>query len=293
MQQSRFSLARGRADRHCSSIITTRRTGFAPLVTGMLALVLAGCVTTTAGGAAGVERRQLLLVSEAEINSLSAQSYNKLLSEASAQGVLNTNNAQKARLQRIANRLIPQVGALRPDAGNWQWQVNLIKSEQLNAFCAPGGKIMFYTGIIDRLQLSDNEIAAIMGHEMAHALREHGRENVSRAYAEQTGLDMLASITGMGQGAAQLAGLVSQVGFSLPNNRTQETEADLLGLELMARAGYNPQAAISLWQKMNAANSAGTPQFLSTHPAPANRISTLQNLLPKVMPLYWQAGGKG
>lgn len=252
-------------------------------------LIITGCTSSTVTSTSGVDRKQLLLVSDSEINTLSAQSYQQTLSQAKAQGVLNTNTAQYQRLQRIANKLIPQAKYLRPEASNWKWEVNLLKSDQLNAYCAPGGKIMFYTGIIDRLKLTDDEIAAIMGHEMAHALREHGRENVSRQYAQQTGLSLIASIAGLSQGQAELANLVGQVGLSLPNSRTQETEADILGLELMARAGYNPNASVTLWQKMMAANSGGSPQFLSTHPNPANRIQNLQSLIPKMMPLYQQA----
>lgn len=250
---------------------------------------ITGCTSSTVTSTSGVDRKQLLVVSEGEINSLSAQSYSQTLSQAKAQGVLNTNTAQHQRLQRIANKLIPQAKHLRPEAASWKWEVNLLKSDQLNAYCAPGGKIMFYTGIIDRLKLSDDEIAAIMGHEMAHALREHGRENVSRQYAQQTGLSLLASVAGLSQGQAELANMVGQIGLSLPNNRTQESEADILGLELMARAGYNPNSSVTLWQKMMAANGNGSPQFLSTHPSPANRIQNLQALIPKMMPLYQQA----
>ena len=260
-------------------------------VTTLLAstLVVTGCTSSTLSSTSGVERKQLLLVSDSEINSLSAQSYAQTLNQAKSQGVLNTNSAQHQRLQRIANKLIPQAKYLRPEATSWKWEVNLLKSDQLNAYCAPGGKIMFYTGIIDRLKLTDDEIAAIMGHEMAHALREHGRENVSRQYAQQTGLSLIASIAGLSQGQAELASLVGKVGLSLPNSRTQETEADVLGLELMARGGYNPNASVTLWQKMMAANNSGSPQFLSTHPNPANRIQNLQTLIPKMMPLYQQA----
>ncbi len=253
------------------------------------ALAVTGCTSSTSTSTTGVDRKQLLLVSDSEVNALSAQSYNQMKAQAQAKGVLNTNSAQKARLQRIANRLIPQAKVLRPEAASWKWEVNLIKSDELNAFCAPGGKIMFYTGIIDRLKLTDDEIAAIMGHEMAHALREHGRENVSRQYAQQAGLSILAAATGLSEGQAQLAQMVGQIGISLPNNRTQESEADVLGTELMARAGYNPNASISLWKKMIAASSGSSPQFLSTHPNPANRIQNLQALMPKVMPLYQQA----
>ena len=153
----------------------------------------------------------------------------------------------------------------------------------------PGGKVMFYTGIIDRLNLTDDEIAAIMGHEISHALREHSRERISRQYATQTGIGVAASIFGLSQGQAQLANVAGDLGLSRPHSRTQESEADQIGLELMARAGYNPQAAISLWQKMQRASQGEPPQFLSTHPASSNRIAELQSLMPKVMPLYQKA----
>lgn len=252
-------------------------------------MALTGCASSTMNSATGVDRRQLLLVSSAEINQASAQSYQKTLDEARRQGVLNPNQAQLQRIQRIANRLIPQVNVFRPDARSWNWQVNMLKSPELNAYCAPGGKIMFYTGIIDRLNLTDDEIAAIMGHEMAHALREHGRERASRSGATQLGLSVLASAIGLTEGQTQIAGMATQLGLDLPFNRGQESEADSLGLELMARAGYNPQAAISLWNKMSAASKGEPPQFLSTHPGSQNRIRTLQTLMPKVVPLYQQS----
>ena len=148
---------------------------------------------------------------------------------------------------------------------------------------------MNHTGIIDRLNLTDDEIAAIMGHEMAHALREHGRERASRSGATQLGLSVLASAIGLTEGQTQIAGMATQLGLDLPFNRGQESEADSLGLELMARAGYNPQAAISLWNKMSAASQGEPPQFLSTHPGAQNRIRTLQSLMPKVVPLYQQS----
>jgi predicted Zn-dependent protease len=253
------------------------------------ALGLAGCASSTMNSATGVDRRQLLLVSSDQINQAAAQGYQQTLTEARQKGVLNPNAAQLQRVQRIANRLIPQVNVYRPDARTWNWQVNMIKSNELNAYCAPGGKIMFYTGIIDRLKLNDDEIAAIMGHEMAHALREHGRERASRSSATQLGLSVLASAVGLTEGQAQVAGIATQLGLDLPFNRSQESEADSLGLELMARAGYNPQAAITLWNKMSAASQGEPPQFLSTHPGSQNRIRTIQILLPRVTPLYQQA----
>lgn len=260
------------------------------VITASLSLMsLTGCTSTTNSGAVGVDRQQLLLVSSEQVQQLSAQSYNKSIQEARAKGVLDTNQAQLKRLKNIANRLVGQVGVYRPDAARWNWEVHTIKSNELNAFVMPGGKIMFYSGIIDRLNLTDDEIAAIMGHEMSHALREHSRERLSREYATQTGIGVAASVFGLSQGQAQLANLAGDFGISRPHSRTQESEADQIGLELMARAGYNPQAAISLWQKMQRASEGEPPQFLSTHPASSTRISQLQSLMPKVMPLYQKA----
>jgi predicted Zn-dependent protease len=152
----------------------------------------------------------------------------------------------------------------------------------------PGGKIMVYSGLVDQLNLTDAELAAVLGHEMAHALREHSRERISRAYAQQIALAGVGVLTGAGEGAINLANTVASVTFQLPHSREQESEADTIGMELMARAGYDPNAAVSVWKKMIAANQGGTPQFLSTHPSPQTRINDLQALVPKVMPLYKQ-----
>lgn len=266
---------------------------FTPKILGVgilsIGLGLSGCSSTTVSSATGVDRKQLLLVSTEQVNAMAAQSYTQELSTARQKGALDTNPTQLNRLKMIANRLVSQVGRFRPDARNWNWEVHTTRSNELNAYCAPGGKIMFYTGIIDRLNLTDDEIAAIMGHEMAHALREHGREQVSRAYAEQTGLGLLASAVGLTQGQTQVLGMATQLGLDLPHSRSQETEADSMGLELMARAGYNPQAALTLWNKMQNASRGEPPKFLSTHPATADRKAVITNLLPRVMPLYQQA----
>lgn len=258
----------------------------AVMAASVSALTLTSCTSTTGAGATGVDRQQLLLVSSEQVLQMSAQSYAKSVQDARSKRVLDTNTAQVNRLKSIANRLVGQVGTYRADAARWDWEVHTIKSDQLNAFVMPGGKIMFYTGIIDRLNLTDDEIAAIMGHEISHALREHSRERLSREYATQTGIGVAASIFGLSQGQAQLAGVAGDLGLSRPHSRTQETEADQIGLELMARAGYNPQAAITLWQKMQRASQGEPPQFLSTHPTSSSRIAQMQALMPKVMPLY-------
>ena len=260
------------------------------LAASVIAVGATGCSTTTDTGAIGVDRNQLLVVSDQQVQQLSNQAFQQEIAAARAKGLLDTNPAQLARLQKISQRLIAQTGAYRSDARQWPWEVHVIKSNELNAHVLPGGKIVFYSGIIDRLSLTDAEIAAIMGHEMAHALREHTRERLSREVATQTGIGIAASVLGLSQGQAQLAGLAGDLGISRPNSRTQETEADLMGLELMARAGYDPNAAISLWRKMQSASGRGEPpQFLSTHPVSSTRIATIQSLLPRVMPLYQQS----
>lgn len=260
------------------------------LSTALVAGSITGCASSTNTGAIGVKRNQLMMVSSEQVLQLSNQSFQQTLQDARNKGLLDTNAAQLTRLKRIASRLISQVGVYRPEAQNWNWEVHTIKSNELNAYVLPGGKVVFYTGIIDRLNLTDDEIAAIMGHEMSHALREHARERLSRQMATQTGLGIAASVFGLSAGQAQLAGLAGDLGLNLPNSRTQESEADMMGVELMARAGYNPNAAISLWRKMQGAEGRGEPpQFLSTHPVSASRIANIQALLPKVMPLYNQS----
>lgn len=253
--------------------------------------LMTGCASTTQTSTVSGDRKQLLLVSSQQVLQLSAQSYAKELQKARSKGVLDTSPITIQRLQRIADRLIPQVAVYRPDAVKWNWEIHTIQSKSLNAFVLPGGKVMFHTGIIDRLNLTDSEIAAIMGHEMAHALREHARERMSSKYATQAGLSIAASMFGLSQDQAKLAGMAGDLGISLPHSRLQESEADQIGLELMARAGYNPQSAVTLWQKMQQSGSGGMPQFLSTHPSSGNRIVKLQSLMPKVTPLYQQSLG--
>ncbi len=251
-----------------------------------LTISMLGCTSTTTTGTVGVKRKQLMLLSRQQVEQISAKSYAKELAHAKRTGKLDTNPAQLARLKRIVNRLIPYTTVYRPDAVNWQWEVHTTKSDSMNAYVLSGGKIMFYTGIIDNLNLTDAEISAIVGHEMAHALREHNREHMSSSVATSLGIDILATGFGLSRGEAQLAGIVGDLGINLPHSRVQEKEADLIGLELMARAGYNPQSAITLWQKMQQKKSHRVPQMLSTHPNSQKRIIVMKNLMPKVLPLY-------
>lgn len=263
-----------------------KKTALASLVAASLVLPMAGCGSTTGAGAVGANRKQLLLVSSDEVMNLASKSYQQTLSQARQKGVLDVNASQLARLKRIANHLIPQTSVYRTDATKWQWEVHIIQAETMNAYVMPGGKIVFYSGIIDNLKLTDAEIAAIMGHEMAHALREHSREKLSRSMATGGVISIASAAFGLSADQAQVAQLAGDVGLSLPHSRTQESEADKIGLELMARAGYNPNAAVSLWQKMQAKSGSSGPQFLSTHPSSSNRIKQIQDLLPAVMPLY-------
>lgn len=263
-----------------------KTTFFAGLLAMTLIVPMTGCTSTTDSGVIGGERKQLLLISSEEVLQMSNQSYQKLLAAARASGDLDADTKQVVRLKRIANRLIAHTAVYRTDATAWDWKVHTIRSNTINAFVLPGGKIIFYSGIINQLNLTDDEIAAIMGHEMAHALREHSREQISRQVATQGGLGLAASIFGLSSGQVQAVNLVGELGMNLPHSRTQENEADRIGLELMARAGYNPNAAVSLWQKMQRTEGGEPPQWLSTHPNSQNRITTIQALIPNVMPLY-------
>jgi predicted Zn-dependent protease len=255
-----------------------------------ISTVLVACQTvqTTRPGVVGVDRPQSMAVSSARMNQAAEEAYARELAKARQAGALNTDISQVNRVRAIANRLIAQTGAFRPDALQWRWDVNVIASDQVNAFCMAGGKIAVYTGLINRLQASDAELAAVMGHEIAHALREHSREQVSR----QMAIGALGTVAGAATGSAavgDLAGMVSQVTFGLPNSREAETESDRIGVELAARAGYDPHAAVTLWQKMANVGGSRAPQFLSTHPSPANRIADLRQYSERVMPLYLQS----
>lgn len=264
------------------------------VLTGVVASALAvgGCasVQTTGSGAVGVERKQYMsgLVSEQALEQEAAQQYASMMGQARAQGALDSNSAQTKRVRDITQRLIQHVDAFRPDARQWDWQMHVVNSDEVNAWCMPGGKMAVYAGLINRIKPTDDELAAVIGHEMAHALREHSREQVSQQMAAGIGMSVLAAVTGM-PAAGDLGSELTKVMFTLPNSRTHETEADRIGVELAARAGYDPRAAITLWQKMSALGGGRPPEFLSTHPSPASRMSDLRSAAERVMPLYQQA----
>jgi Zn-dependent protease with chaperone function len=234
----------------------------------------------------GSPSRMRRLVPADMLENAAAQQFTQMMRDASRQGaLLPDSDPQVRRLRAIARRLIPHAEPWNPRARGWQWQVQLIRSDQINAFCMPGGKIGFFTGILEQLKLDDDEAAMIMGHEMAHALREHARARLAKSTATNTGLRVGAALLGLGDLGNLAAGLGAEL-LTLKYSRDDETEADLVGLELAARGAYRPQASVSLWQKMARAGGSGGPAFLSTHPSGPNRIRELEANVPKVQGLY-------
>jgi predicted Zn-dependent protease len=231
------------------------------------------------------------LVPAGEVENSAQVQYGQMMKQANEKDALaGDDHPQVIRLRAIANKIIPFSYEWNPRAREWKWEVNLLGSTQINAFCMPGGKIAFYSGILTKLELTDDEVAMVMGHEIAHALREHARERMGKNMAT-TGLSRLggALVSGFFGIDARLTDAVAQQGaqlLSLKFSREDESEADLVGMELAARAGYNPRAGVSLWQKMSAANKGAPPQWLSTHPSGTTRIGDIEANLPKVMPLY-------
>jgi len=246
------------------------------------------CANTSRPGVVGVERSQFMMISASQIDRISASSFEQQAKAAQKKNILITSGPQYERLKTIANRLIPQTAVFRDDTHSWNWGLQLIDSPMVNATCAPGGRITFYTGIINKLNLTDDEIAAIMGHEIAHAVREHGREQVSQALAQNVITNVALATAGAGSvQSIDAANQIMQYVLVLPNSRQNEKEADAIGLEIAARGGYDPRAAITLWEKMSKESKGkNPPEFLSTHPSNENRIKELSALMPRVMPLY-------
>lgn len=236
------------------------------------------------------------LQSEQEVDQQAQSQYAALLGQARQQGALApAGHPQLLRLRAIAQRLVPYAARWNPRAAQWRWEVNLLSSDQVNAFCMPGGRIAFYTGILDQLRLNDDEVAAVMGHEIAHALREHGRERAAKANATSLG----ARLAGAGLSAwlgidprltDAVTGQAAQLAV-LHFSREEETEADLVGLDLAARAGYDPRAGVALWRKMAALNRRAPPAWLSTHPSGESRISDINQNMGLLLPVYARSKG--
>lgn len=242
--------------------------------------------TTTSAGSVGADRSQLMLVSEEEMEESANTSYAEVIAEAKKVGTLNVDKTVVARVNKVAKNLIAQTGTFREDALSWDWQINVITDETVNAWCMPGGKIVVYTGIIDSLSLTDAQLAAVLGHEIAHALREHSREQASSEAVKNAGLAVVSSVAGLSDTSSSLLSLATQYTITLPFSRKHETEADHIGTELMARAGYDPNEAVNVWEKMNSLGGASIPEILSTHPSNDSRIKDLKVIVEKVYPLY-------
>lgn len=226
------------------------------------------------------------LVPADTVEQSAAQEYAQMLQQAAAQKALGgPNHPQVRRLRAIAQKIIPYAVSWNVRAKDWRWEVNLIGSKQINAFCMPGGKIAFYSGILEQLRLTDDEVATVMGHEVAHALREHARARMAKNAATGIGANLLSNVLGLGQLGQTVTSYGAQL-LTLQFSRSDESDADLVGMELAARAGFDPRAGVSLWQKMATANKGAPPQWLSTHPSGSTRIADIEANLPKVMPLF-------
>jgi predicted Zn-dependent protease len=249
-----------------------------------LALTLAACATNVAG------RRQLMLVSESSAIAQSKQAYVQTMSKLESEGKLVNDPKLVNRINTITGRLIAQAIQYRPDTRGWEWSVRAIDDPKMvNAWCMAGGRMAIYTGLIQKVDPTDDELAQVMGHEISHALLNHTAERMSMAMAAQLGV-IATGVASESMATAVGAEALAQVGLLLPNSRGSEAEADKVGMEIAAKAGYDPNAAASLWKKMEKAGGGGPPQFLSTHPSPANRQQTLAALAPQMMPYYKKPG---
>ncbi|HEY8252050.1 MAG TPA: M48 family metallopeptidase [Burkholderiales bacterium] len=261
-----------------------RRSAFALLI------VLAGCTTSPLTG-----RSQYMVVSEQMAVSQSAAAYVQMMGELDKKKKIEAGTEREKRVREITDRLVAQAVRVRPDAKSWNWEVKVIDDPKtVNAFCMAGGKMAIYSGMWEKLKATDDEIAQVMGHEIAHALADHTRERMSIAMTSAVATTAAAIAIGSrdsGPGAglaltgAQLAAVLA---IQLPNSRDSESEADQIGIELAARAGYDPKAAVTLWDKMGK-EGGGPPEFLSTHPTPQNRSARLAELGRQVTPLYLAA----
>ena len=255
-----------------------------PALAVLLITLISACATSPTG------RKQLMLVSEQQAISESKQAYLQTMGKLSSEGKLVTDPKLLKRVDTITGRLIAQAIIMRPATQSWEWSVEVIDDPKtVNAWCMAGGRMAIYTGLIQKIDPTDAELAQVMGHEISHALANHTAERMSVAMASQIGALAVGIASDSAAGMAGAQGL-AMVAITLPNSRVSETEADRIGIELAAKAGYDPKAAATLWQKMAKAGGGGPPQFLSTHPAPGNRQATLAALEAQMMPYYEQPG---
>ena len=262
----------------------------AALLLALAAALPCGAADPPPSEGVDVRKCRLLLLPKSTVENSSAEQYAQLMRSAAQKGALNNDRQQVERLRGIARALVPHAARFNSDAQRWRWEINLISSKSVNAFCMPGGKIAFFTGILTTLKLTDDEVAVIMGHEIAHALLEHGRARMSEQVLKNLGIGVAAALLNLGQLSTSMLGQAADLAITLPFSRQHETDADLAGMEIAARAGYDPRAAASVWRKMAqlAQQSGGgqPPPFLSTHPSHASRIKEIEASLPRVLPLY-------
>lgn len=253
---------------------------------GLIVLItVSGCATNAITG-----RSQLMIVSEESAIARSSSMYSSLIGDLAESGKLSTDSAQIARVKDITDRLITQAVIYRPQAKNWQWSVNVIDDpETVNAFCMAGGKMAVYSGLIEKLQPTDDELAQVMGHEISHALASHTAEKLS---VQMAGELAVVTATAMAnpqnqQAVHDVSALAAIALINLPNSRTTEYEADKIGIELAAKAGYDPHAAVTFWEKMSKLSGGSTRfDFLSTHPSSPKRLEALAELEKSMAPLY-------
>jgi len=255
-----------------------------PLLYFILASLISACTVSPTG------RRQLMLVSEQQAIEASKQAYVQTLKPFADKGKLDNDPKLSKRVNRITDRLIAEAIKMRPNTRSWAWSVKVIDDPKtVNAWCMAGGKMAIYSGLIHQLDASDDEIAQVMGHEIAHALANHTAERMSIAMASSLGVLVVGIASDNSASTVTGAAVAAKLAIELPNSRISESEADRIGIELAAKAGYHPRAAVTLWQKMAKVSSGGPPQFLSTHPAPSNRQQVLEALIPQMMPYYEKA----
>lgn len=247
----------------------------------LVIVFLSACATSPTG------RRQLMLVSEDSAIVSSKEAYLSTVSELDQAGKIDSNRATKRRVDDITGRLIAQAIEMRSNTADWEWSVVVIDDPKMvNAWCMAGGRMAIYTGLLDQVKPTDDELAQVMGHEIAHALANHTAEKMSMQIATSVGVAAVGIASDNSGVALTGAALAAMVAVNLPNGRSAETEADRIGIELAAKAGYDPRAAATLWQKMGSVSPSSTPQFLSTHPSPGNRIKTLSEIAPEMMQYY-------
>jgi predicted Zn-dependent protease len=266
-------LAQPNAQRHRTALSKLTR-----LITGLMLVTLVGCATSPTG------RTQFILISPDAAIIESETAYLDTVRQLEDDDKLVNDPLSVARVARITGRLVSIAIADYPESANWKWSVAIVDdAETVNAWCMAGGRMAVYTGLFDQLELTDDEFAQIMGHEISHALANHTAERMSRAMATAAGVAVIGAASDNSGAAMAGAALIANVALTLPNSRDAENEADIMGMVLATKAGYDPEAAVTLWQKMGDLSDDRPAEFLSTHPAPENRQAALNAMIPHML----------